>query len=205
MEKFGYMLLALCMLTGMIAGCGATDSDETILIVGKNGKVQSIDVEAFDKSYYTEEDFKSFAEDAITTYNKTHEVDAVTLTSFTVEEDTAKLKMEFKSVEDYSSFTDIPLYQGTVAQAYAAGYKFDTSFSRVEKGEIVGTAAKSEILESEKLHVVIIAANTDVQVAGKIIYVSTDNVTVTAKDTISIRDEENPSLESDKYTYIIYK
>ena len=58
MKKFGYMLLALCMLTGMIAGCGATDSDETILIVGKNGKVQSIDVEAFDKSYYTEEDFK---------------------------------------------------------------------------------------------------------------------------------------------------
>ena len=113
--------------------------------------------------------------------------------------------MKVKSVEDYSSFTDIPLYQGTVAQAYAAGYKFDTSFSRVEKGEIVGTAAKSEILESEKLHVVIIAANTDVKVAGKIIYVSTDNVTVTAKDTISIRDEENPSLESDKYTYIIYK
>ena len=43
------------------------------------------------------------------------------------------------------------------------------------------------------------------KVAGKIIYVSTENVTVTAKDTISIRDEENPSLESDKYTYIIYK
>lgn len=205
MKRRACLMFLLCLLGGMFAGCSSVDSDSTIISVGKKGTVTTIDVDTFDQAYYTEDDFKAFAEEAIHTYNMSHEVDAVTLSEFSVTENVAKLKMEFKSVEDYSSFNDIPLFQGTVVDAVAAGYKFEGTFSAVENGEVTGSATKTEILADANLNVVIIQANTDVQVAGKICYISDRNVTVTAKDTVSIRDEENTSLESDVLTYIIYK
>ena len=205
MKRLGCLMLTVCLLSGMLAGCGSFDSDTTIISVGKKGTVTTIDVDTFDKDYYTEEDFKSFAQSAIDTYNMSHEVDAVTLSEFSVTDGMAKLKMEFKSVKDYSDFNDIPMFHGTVVDAVAAGYKFEGTFSAVEKGEMTGTATKTEILADANLKVVVIQANTDVKVAGKICYVSNQNVTLTAKDTVSIRDEESASLESDVLTYIIYK
>ena len=56
---------------------------------------------------------------------------------------------------------------------------------------------KLEIYDSEHI----------VKVDGEILYVSTENVTVTGKDSISIREEgrAEESFETDVYTYIIYK
>lgn len=205
MKRIGCAILAVLMLGMTLAGCGSVNSESTIVFVGKKGQVQTVDVEEFDKSYYSETDFKAFAQEAIDTYNKSHEVDAVTLTDFTVEEGVAKLKMEYKSVADYSNFNEITLYQGSVAAAVSEGYLFDVDFSKVEKGEVTGKATRADILAEEGLSVVIIKANTDVMVDGTICYVSTANVTVTAKDTVSIYDEENTSLATDVCTYIIYK
>lgn len=205
MKRLGCLILSVCLISGMLAGCGNVDSDSTIVSIGKKGTVTTIDVEAFAQDYYTEEDFKAFAESAIDTYNMSHEVDAVTLSEFAITDGVAKLKMEFKSAKDYSEFNRIPLFQGTVVEAVAAGYKFEGTFSAVEKGEVTGSATKTEVMADADLNVVIIQANTDVKVAGKICYVSNQNVTVTAKDTISIKDAENAALESDVLTYIVYK
>ena len=205
MKRIGSAILAVLLLGSLFVGCGTVDSESTIVFVGKKGTVQTIDVEAFDKSYYNEEDFKTFAQEAVDTYNKSHEVDAITLTEFTVEGETAKLKMEYKSVADYSDFNEIGLYQGTIADAVGDGYLFDVAFSKVENGEVTGSATRADILAEDGLSVVIIKANTDVKIDGKIYYVSSDNVTVTAKDTVSIFDEENTSLVTDVCTYIIYK
>ncbi|MBQ8279894.1 MAG: hypothetical protein IJZ23_08665 [Roseburia sp.] len=205
MKKIGCAILAVLMLGSMFAGCGAVDSESSIVHVGKKGKVQTVDVETFDKSYYSETDFETFAQEAIDAYNMSHEVDAIELTEFTVEGDVAKLKMEYKTIADYSEFNDITLYQGTIAEAVGAGYLFDVDFSKVEKGEVTGAATRADILAEEGLSVVIIKANTDVQIDGTIYYVSSANVTVTDKDAISIYDEENTSLDTDVCTYIIYK
>lgn len=205
MKRIGYAILAVLMLGAMFVGCGPVDSEGNLIYVSKRGQVQTIDVEEFDKSYYSEESFKAFAQEAIDAYNKSHEVDAITLKEFTVEEQVAKLKMEYKSVADFSDFNEFTLYQGTVAAAVSEGYLFDVDFSKVEKGEVTGNATRADILAEEGLSVVIIKANTNVQVDGTIYYVSTENVTVTAKDMVSIYDEENTSLTSDVCTYIIYK
>lgn len=205
MKRIGYAILAVLMLGTMLVGCDPVDSESNLIYVSKKGQVQTIDVEEFDKSYYSEEGFKTFAQEAIDVYNKSHEVDAITLKELTVEEQIAKLKMEYKSVADFSNFNEITLYQGTVAAAVSEGYLFDVDFSKVEQGAITGTATRSDILAEEGMSVVIIKANTNVQVDGAIHYVSTANVTVTAKDMVSIYDEENTSLTTDVCTYIIYK
>lgn len=205
MKRMRCAILAVLVLGAMFAGCGAVDSESNMVFVDKNGQVVTIDVEEFDKSYYSEEGFKTFAQEAIDEYNRSHEVDAVTLTEFTVTEGVAKLKMEYKSVKDYSAFNEITLYQGSVADAVSEGYLFDVDFSKVEKGEVTGKASKADIFAEEGLKVVLIKANTDVQVDGTICYVSSQNVTVNAKDMVSIYDEENTSLTTDVCTYIIYK
>jgi len=205
MKRIGCVILVVLTLGTMFAGCATANSESNMIFVGKKGQVQTVDVEEFDKSYYSEADFKAFAQEAIDAYNKSHEVDAITLKEFSVEEDVAKLKMVYKSVEDFSNFNEITLYQGSVTAAVGEGYLFDVDFSKVEKGAITGTATRADILEEDGLSVVIIKANTDVKVDGTIRYVSTANVTVTGKNTVSIYDEENTSLMTDVCTYIIYK
>ena len=205
MKRVSCAILAVLMLGTMLVGCGPVDSESNLIFISKKGRVQTVDVEEFDKSYYNEADFKAFAQEAIDVYNKSHEVDAITLSEFSVEEGIAKLKMEYKSVADFSNFNEITVYQGSVASAVSEGYLFDVDFSKVEKGEVTGSATRADILAEEGLSVIIIKANTDVQVDGNICYVSTANVTVTAKDTVAIYDEENTSLTTDVCTYIIYK
>ena len=205
MKRIGCAILAVLMFGMTLVGCGPVDSESNLIYVNKKGQVQTVDVEEFDKSYYGEEDFKTFAQEAIDAYNKSHEVDAITLKEFTLEENIAKLKMEYKSVTDFSDFNEITLFQGSIAAAVSEGYLFDVDFSKVEKGAVTGKATRADILEEDGLSVVVINANTNVKVAGAICYVSTANVTVTAKDTVSIYDEENTSLITDVYTYIIYK
>ncbi len=206
MKKFGCTMLAMLMCFGMFAGCGSFDSDETIISVGKKGTIETIDVEPFDKSYYTEDDFKAFAKEAIDAYNLSHEVDSVELTEFTVSENEAKLKMKFKTAADYSNFQDVFLYHGTVAEAVEEGYDFQVSFSTVENGEITLAALPSEVLEQEKLNVVIVQSDMKLKLPGKICYVSGQNAVLTAKDIVSIEDGGD-TLEASKvpYTYIIYK
>ena len=205
MKRIGCAILAVLMLGVMLVGCGPADSESNLIYVGKKGQVQTVDVEEFDKSYYSEEDFQTFAQEAIDAYNKSHEVDAITLKEFAVEENVAKLKMEYKSVADFSNFNDITLYQGSIAAAVSEGYLFDVDFSKVEKGVVTGAVTRADILAEEGLSVVVIKANSNVKVQGTICYVSTANVTVTAKDTVSIYDEENTSQATDVCTYIIYK
>ena len=205
MKRIGCAILAVLMLCGLFAGCSSVDSESNMIFVGKKGKVQTVDIEEFDKSYYSEEDFKTFAQEAIDEYNMSHEVEAITLTEFAVKDEVAKLKMEYKTVSDFSNFNEITLYQGSVTAAVSEGYLFDVDFSKVEKGEATGNATRADVLAEEGLSVVIIKANTNVKVEGTICYVSTDNVTVTGNDTVAIYDEENTALITDVCTYIIYK
>ena len=205
MKRIGCAILAVLMLGMLFVGCNSADSESNMIFVGKKGKVKTVDIEEFDKSYYSEEDFKTFAQEAIDEYNKSHEADSITLTDFVVKDEVAKLKMEYKTVSDFSNFNDVVLYQGAVTAAVSEGYLFDVDFSKVEKGQMTGKAARTDVLAEKGASVIIIKANTNVKVEGTICYVSTANVTVTGKNTVTISNEENTALTTDVYTYIIYK
>ena len=62
MKRLGCLIVWVCLISGMLAGCGSVDSDSTIVSIGKNGTVTTIDIEAFEQDYYTEADFRTFAE-----------------------------------------------------------------------------------------------------------------------------------------------
>ena len=60
MKRIGCAILAVLMLGMMLVGCGPVDSESNLIYVSKKGQVQTVDVEEFDKSYYSEEEFKTF-------------------------------------------------------------------------------------------------------------------------------------------------
>lgn len=190
MKRYVCMALGVCMCAGLLTGCGADlEGDTSVVYVGKNGTITSLDVEQFDESYYNAEELTEFIDAEVSDYTQENGGSSVKMEELTIEAGTARLQMKYKTADDYSSFNGIELYQGKVIDALAAGYIFDGDFARVEEGEVVGAASKQDIYQEQDLKVVVIRANTDVRVEGEICYVSCENVALTGTDSVSIRDE----------------
>ena len=209
MKRLGCIGLTIMICAGMLAGCGSSlEADTNTVYVSKHGKVVSMDVEQLDQSYYDETELKEFVDSAVDEYNTENGKNSVKVDDLTVEDGTAKLRMDYETVDDYTAFNGVELYEGKIVQALAAGYDFDADFAGVDKDGSVTGVTRGDILAQEDLKVVIIKANTDVKIDGKILYVSCDNVTVTGKDSVSIKEgtgiektwiteaEEVPSTEA---------
>lgn len=233
MKRFMGRALPMLLAGGLLAGCGtALESDTSVVYVDNEGKVVSLDVETLEQDYYDQEELTAFVKESVDTYTTEHGKNTVKLDSLNVKDGTAKLKMEYETTEDYSAFNGIELYQGRVVESLSQGYAYDGEFVKVQEGNVTGSASKTEIFAEEDLKVVIIKANTDVKIEGDICYVSCENVQLTGTDSVSIRDEyylqpvdaadgneqvlaysteeeeiveTNGSLETDVYTFIIYK
>lgn len=189
MKRITGTVLGLVLCIGLLTGCGTSlESDSSIVYVDKKGAVTSIDVEEMDQAYYDETEFQNFVDDAVETYNSSYGKGSVKVDSLAVENGIAKLGMKYKTPEDYTNFNGIELYQGKVVESLAAGYVYDGDFARVEDGKVTGAASKQEIYAEGDLKVVIIRANTDVKIEGKICYVSCENVKLTGADSVAIRD-----------------
>ena len=205
MKKFICISLCVLLCMGMFLGCGTSvSSEDNLVYVDKKGRVTSVDVETLDENYYDASELENFVKEEIDSYTEEHGKGTVSLEKLTAEEGKAKLTMRYKTTQDYSEFNGIELYQGKIVKALAAGYDFKADFLKVENGKVTGSATTKEIYATEDLKVVIIKANTDVQVAGEICYISNENVELTGTDTVSIRGTDD-SFETDVYTYIIYK
>lgn len=192
--------MILCM--GLLSGCSKkTDVDTSTVFIEKKGKITSVDVEALDKDYYDEAELESYITDHVNDYTSENG-NTVEMASFTVTDQVAKLQMQYDSYEDYTAFNGIELYDGTVVEAEAAGYDFDTEFISASD-EDTKKVSKDDVLADDNNKVVIIKANVDVKVDGTILYVSKENTKVTEKNKVSITGEG--SAEEAALTYIIYK
>ncbi len=199
------IILALIMIfcMGLLSACAQkTDADVSTVFIEKKGSVVSLDVENLDRDYYSEEELESYITEHIEEYTGEHG-DTVEKLSFDVEGETAKLKMEYDSCEDYAGFNGIEFYHGTVVKAQAQGYDFDTEFYSVKDGEKQKDAAKKDVLADDDANVAIIKANINVKVPGSILFVSSKDTKLEGKDTVSITGKG--SNEEAALTYIIYK
>ena len=119
--------------------------------------------------------------------------------------------MGYQSTADYAAFNNRQLFDGTVEEAEAAGYKLDevalVSLDRkpFEPGDIDGF---------ETMSVAIIETAPDeqlkVNVPGKVLYINQtaeNSVEVAAdgKKSVKIQGKEDPAEEGNVLSYIIYK
>ncbi len=206
MKKMIITVLAVLLCVGLLCGCGKkTNVDTSTVFIDKKGKVTSVDVEDLDKEYYDSEELESYITERVADYTEENG-DTVEKASFQVEEEIAKLQMEYDSCEAYTDFNGIELFCGTIVAAQAEGYDFETEFYSVDdeaEGGRGQSSTKEEVLEDDDRKVAIIKANIDVQVQGKVLFVSAQDTAVVGKNKVSITGEE--TSEETGLTYIIYK
>lgn len=88
--------------------------------------------------------------------------------------------MNYAASRDYQDFNNVTFYAGDLQGAYNQKYEFPDEFQKVENGKVTGSVTRSDILSGLNYNVVICSEEMDIEVPGKILYVTTDAV-VTGK------------------------
>ena len=187
MRKISAALVAVFLCIGLLAGCGADYSaDESTVFINSDGTVVSTDVEEFDTDTYKEEDLKEYVEDTIDEYNDEAGQKAVSLKDLTVEKNKATLIIKYDSADHYKSFNGIELFNGTVAQALAAGYTFDGDFASIKDGKATACDS-SKFTKKEGYKVVIFEGEAKIKLDSDILYASVDGLSLVDEQTIAIK------------------
>ena len=206
------LALVLCLTMAALTACGGGREftpNGNGMYVSKDGQFSTAFEEAVDQAYFTEADMLKFVEDEVKAYNKAKGASAaayaedvdkeetlpVAITSFTYGEK-AQLILTYASAKDYLAFNEkdeTAADELMFALAKNTTGMPDMTFVSVEDGSKI--AAGSLVGES-KLKIVMIVGQQNIQVQGKLVYVS-ENVTVTGEDT-AITAESG-------YSYLVFK
>jgi hypothetical protein len=191
MKKCTAIIAVLALSIGLLTGCGDTyEATESTVFVQKNGTILSTDIESFDPGYYDESGLRSYVEEAISDYTEEYGSGTVKLKDLSFANGVATLSIEYASVSDYSEFNGIEMFTGSIAEALAAGYSFDGEYYDFSDGN-QSLCDASAFLDTDGYKVVIIKANTDVHVNGKVKYTSVQNVSLVDNSTVAISNANN--------------
>ncbi len=198
--------LVCVMIAGLLTACGnSLDADCNTVYVEKKGTVIGASIEKMDKDYYSEDELEKFIDEKVETYQKNHEKSSVKVSDFSVKDGVAELFVKYAGYEEYQDFNNVTLFAGTVPQALAAGYDFNTKFTEIKDGKASGEVESSKITESD-YKVVVLSEKIDVKVDGTIKYISSDYTSLKAKDTVSIKLPENAEDGAElSLVYVIYE
>lgn len=179
----GELVFVLCLM--VLAGCGSKsyEADRNTVFILKKGQVVSTDVGALPSKEYDEKEFKKYVEKAVAAYTKKNGEGTVEVKSLAVKDDVAKLTMEYASAEDYTKFTGVELFSGTISEALAEGYDFNVKFVNAGTGK---KADLKEIMDQDRLQVTVIKGNVDLNLYDDITYYSADGHTLADKQTLSV-------------------
>lgn len=207
------------VLTGLfLFGCGdkeaekATEETGTIvetasactIEVMKDGSIMELITEDFSQEYYSEENLKNMVLSEVADFNKNHEKDTISVEKVESKNGKVTVKIRYPSADIYTEYNtddynEKGLFNGTVAEAYDAGYLLDISMTDI-KGET--TIGKEELLGMGSEKILISEAPLQIKVPGKILYVG-ERVEADSKDEAHMITDENGKTNG-KY-YVIYK
>jgi hypothetical protein len=191
MKKCTAMIAVLALSIGLLTGCGDTyEATESTVFVQKDGSILSTDIESFDPGSYDESGLRSYVEEAISDYTEEHGSGTVKLKDLSFANGVATLSIEYASANDYSEFNGIEMFSGSIAEALAAGYSFDGEYYEFQDGN-QSLCDASAFLDTDGYKVVIIKANTDVHVNGKVKFASVQNVSLVDNSTVAISNANN--------------
>ncbi len=183
-------------------GCGSLKVDSNTISLQKNGRITEAIVEDFSQDYYDEEELRSYIDSQVDAFSAEDGRGQVKTSGYKVEDGKVHLNVRYEDADTYGAFNGVEIFCGTVVQAQAEGYKFDTDFVTVEDGKANGTADTQTVLGDDELKALIVRENTDIIVPGTIQYVSAEGTQVTAKDTVTMEKKSDTSVAP--LVYVIY-
>lgn len=192
MKRLFMIIPVFVLVLGMCTGCGKNyEAKKSTLFIESDGGVVSKDIEAFDAHEYSKESFRKYVNQRIDDYNKKMDSKAIKLKELEFNNDNAILTISYKSYKDYSKFNDIDLFVGSVSDAVAEGYSIDTNFVKIEDNKPVKKVSCNKVLENNSDKIVIIKANTRVNISGTIKYTSAKDVELVNDNTVDIKENTN--------------
>lgn len=202
-------LVALIVIALIVVICkkmGVFDNtpEESLITVAGDGTIVCEEVTDFSDSAYTKSGLKTYIKQEIKDYTDENGADSVKLNKLVVKKDTAYAKITYASADDYSHFTSMGLYTGTIKKALKQGFDFSDAFVSVTDGQKGDSVDTLDITSQKKLKVVVIKENINVTVDGTILYVSDACTTVVDESTVSIAQPDG-NADATQLTYIIYK
>lgn len=206
MKKIICISMICILMTGLLTACGnSLEADRSTVYVQKKGTVIGAAVGELDKDYYAEDGLETYINEKVEAYQEQYGKKSVKVNDFSVEDNIAKLFIEYAGYQDYQELNNVTLFAGTIPQALAAGYSFDEEFTKVTDGSL-GEGVDAEEVIGFDGKVVILSEKIDVKVDGTIKYVSSDYATIKAKDTVSLQlPEDAADGENLKLVYIVYE
>lgn len=189
MKKITAISLMLIMCVGLFTGCGKNyTAEKSTIFMLDDGKVVVTDVEEFDGKTYSEDELEDYIDETVDAYNETHEKGSVKCKKLKVDDETKKatLIMEYATAEDYVAFIGEDAFNGTLAEALAAGYSFEGEFASIDDKQKATACDYDSFKNEEGLRVAIVKQNVNVNVDGKILYASSTNTKMIDESTIEI-------------------
>lgn len=199
--------LGCCIgMSVLLGACGTKlDVQENTIALQKSGKVLEAAVESFDQSYYDEEELNTYVQKAVEAYTQEYGKKSVSVTDSKVEEKKAYLTLQYEDAETFSDFSGVECFSGSIVEAQAAGYDFDLDFYPVTEGKADKKSVKgSTLLKEDDLKVLIVKANSDLIVPGKIVYVSADGTEVTSEKQVNVT-QKNQDTDEAVLVYVLYQ
>lgn len=192
-------ILAVLMVWLTACGSGADAEQETVnsLILDKDGSVENMIIEGFDKDYYDLDGLNAMIKDSIEQYCRQNPSADITLKGSEVSDGQVRVSMKYDSAASYMGYNSETLFVGTIQEAYSAGYDLNISLTDVKDSS--NTIGKQELLEMGEKHIVIIqlpSTMTDgmrLQCFGEILYIS-DGVNLISKKTADIEQSQGVSV-----------
>lgn len=177
MKKKAFMAgLCICLMLS-VTGCKGrletlkvSEVKEETVLLRRDGSVQSGAYETFDKSYYKEDELKSFMKAEIEEYNQEHGEDKVKLTKLKIADNgskqVAKAIVTYQDVETFSQMNNIEAAQYTMEQAVEANV-FPEELTVAADGSRVG---QDEVVKNKDYKVLVIQIKGDVLLPDTVKY-----------------------------------
>ena len=177
--------IAAMVLTGMmlcLTGCGgvAEKYDTNTLIITKDNTYTDISVEDYTGLDVTKEDLQAYVEQQISAYQND---ETVKLEEITLEKHTAKLVLTYQSMDAYNAVNETA-YEAVQAGGWKHSGQDVKGMVSPDDGALDETAV-SALLEKEDTKVLVLTADTDVVIKGKLLAykgAEYENGTLHAKD-----------------------
>lgn len=196
MNKIGKKIGIVALILSLATGCGnpLKKMTKSTVYIEKDGKVQSLSVESFEKEYYNEGELKNFIEKEIASQQKERGEDSVSIKEFTVKEKQATLQLQFAGLEDYQAFTDTDVESGTYNPEIIKSKQIDTVIE-------VGSKSKQAIAQIEdvdNLNYIFLKDPEGIQLLF-------DNQIKYCSENVTILDENLVSIPADEQCCILYE
>lgn len=199
----GIIAAAAVVCIVLLYACGVfyRKADTDTITFHDNGTVTFEEISSVEDG--TDEDaLKDYLKDQIRQYNASCGSRDVHLKRFTIRGKKAYVRTEYKDAETYEAFTGYETFSGTVKQAKAAGYTFDSSFVSVKKRKKQKSVSSENAMKNTKNRVAVVRENCTVRVSGSIRYISTDSTAVDSSRKVTV--DSGGDTGDSPLVYIIY-